>query len=335
MSDRRPQASPPGPGTASPARLSGYLLVAGAFVVFGAIGALVNYATAPESVLLGLRFGIAALALSAVYARPRTVAAWRQPGVPGRLLLMGALDAASQLCFFIALRETGVAVGMFLFYSGPMFVALLAPRFSRQTTDRAVWPSLTLAPVGLATILAPGLIGEGAHLSPLGVAAGVASAVLWALFMLVMKSLTRHLESGPIVLAECILDTAFLLPLALWQTLGTGYTITSHDLLSGVLLGVVCTAVTYLMFVEGLGRIRVQHASILGYLEPVSAPTVAQGAMRRSHALARDAKGRRFRYASSGRGACSGAAHAALCRELQASRHLPSLPARRERPAAG
>ena len=285
--------------------------------------------------LLGLRFGIAALALSAVYARPRTVAAWRQPGVPGRLLLMGALDAASQLCFFIALRETGVAVGMFLFYSGPMFVALLAPRFSRQTTDRAVWPSLTLALVGLATILAPGLIGEGAHLSPLGVAAGVASAVLWALFMLVMKSLTRHLESGPIVLAECILDTAFLLPLALWQTLGTGHTITAHDLLSGVLLGVVCTAVTYLMFVEGLGRIRVQHASILGYLEPVSAPTVAQGAMRRSHALARDAKGRRFRYASSGRGACSGAAHAALCRELQASRHLPSLPARRERPAAG
>ena len=42
-----------------------------------------------------------------------------------------------------------------------------------------------------------------------------------------------------------------------------------------MLLGVVCTAVTYLMFVEGLGRIRVQHASILGYLEPVSAPVYA------------------------------------------------------------
>jgi drug/metabolite transporter (DMT)-like permease len=40
-------------------------------------------------------------------------------------------------------------------------------------------------------------------------------------------------------------------------------------------LGLVCTALAYTLWTEGVSRIRVQHASILGYLEPVSAPLYA------------------------------------------------------------
>ena len=37
----------------------------------------------------------------------------------------------------------------------------------------------------------------------------------------------------------------------------------------------VCTALAYLMWTYGMGMIKVQHSSILGYLEPVSAPIYA------------------------------------------------------------
>jgi drug/metabolite transporter (DMT)-like permease len=66
-----------------------------------------------------------------------------------------------------------------------------------------------------------------------------------------------------------------LLPLALWQTVGAGYRLTTTDLLAGLILGLVCTALAYTMWTEGTGRIRVQHSSILGYLEPVTAPIYA------------------------------------------------------------
>jgi drug/metabolite transporter (DMT)-like permease len=261
--------------TRNAAQVRGYALVAGSYVIFGAIGALVNYATAPESLLLVLRFGTASVVLTLFFARRKTFAQYLRPGVAARMLLMGVLDTGALICFFIALRETGVAAGMFLFFSGPVFVALLAPRLAKQPTDRVVWPSLALALAGLAAILMPGLTGAATHFSALGVGFGVAGAGIWAFFMMVMKSLTRNVSSEAIVLGECWMDCVFMLPLALWQTIGSGYSLTSHDVISGVTLGIVCTALAYWMFVVGLRHIRVQHASILGYLEPVTAPLYA------------------------------------------------------------
>lgn len=37
----------------------------------------------------------------------------------------------------------------------------------------------------------------------------------------------------------------------------------------------ICTALAYTMWTAGMGLIKVQHSSILGYLEPVSAPLYA------------------------------------------------------------
>jgi hypothetical protein len=40
-------------------------------------------------------------------------------------------------------------------------------------------------------------------------------------------------------------------------------------------MGLVGTALAYMLYIEGVRRVRVEHASILGYLEPVSAPLYA------------------------------------------------------------
>ena len=52
----------------------GYLLVAGSFLIMGLIGVLVEWATAPESALLVLRFATAGLVLGVVFARRRPLA---------------------------------------------------------------------------------------------------------------------------------------------------------------------------------------------------------------------------------------------------------------------
>jgi drug/metabolite transporter (DMT)-like permease len=71
------------------------------------------------------------------------------------------------------------------------------------------------------------------------------------------------------------MDAIVILPLALWQVTVSGLSITAHDLVAAAILGLICTAVAYTLWVEGMGRIRVQHSAILGFLTPVVAPLVA------------------------------------------------------------
>ncbi|MCX6371723.1 MAG: EamA family transporter [Actinobacteria bacterium] len=253
----------------------GYLLVAGSFLIMGLIGTLVDWATAPESALLVIRFATAGVVLGVVFARRRPLAGAFAAGVWPRLLLMGLVDALTLLLFFVAIRGTSVAIGMFLQFLAPVWVALLAPCVFRVRTERIVYPALAVALGGLVVILAPTLLGEGIRISVGGVAAGLAGGVGYAVFQLVVKDLTKRVSAVTIVFTEAWLDALILLPLALWQTVGAGYQLTTRDLVAGVILGVVCTALAYMMWTFGMGLIKVQHSSILGYLEPVSAPLYA------------------------------------------------------------
>ena len=78
-----------------------------------------------------------------------------------------------------------------------------------------------------------------------------------------------------IALAEMVVDAVLLLPLAVWQVVDGAYRLSGHDLVVTLVLAVLCTAIPYVLYVEGMRRVRVEHASILGYLEPVSAPFYA------------------------------------------------------------
>ncbi len=253
----------------------GYLLVAGSFLIMGLIGALVEWATAPESALLVLRFATAGLVLGVIFARRRPLAGAADRSVWPRLLLMAAIDAFTLLLFFVAIRGTSVAIGMFLQFLAPVWVALIAPRIFRARTEAIVYPALAIALAGLVVILAPSLLGEGIKLSPWSVTAGLLAGFGYAAFQLVVKDLTTRVSAVTIVFTEAWLDALILLPLALWQTVGAGYQLTTRDLVAGIILGVVCTALAYLMWTYGMGMIKVQHSSILGYLEPVSAPIYA------------------------------------------------------------
>lgn len=275
MTRLRPSGRGVEAGAARRRSASGYALVAGAFAIMGLIGTLVEWATAPESALLVLRFVVAGLVLGVVFARRRPLAGARDRAVWPRLLLMGAIDATSLLLFFVAMRATGVATGMFLQFLAPVWVAVIAPRVLGSRTDPVVYPALVLALGGLAVILAPSFVGGGESLPWWGAGAGLLAGLGYAAFQLAVKDLTARMSSVGIVIAEAWIDAAILLPLALWQTVGSGYGLTTRDLAAGLILGLVCTALAYTMWTEGVGRIRVQHSSILGYLEPVTAPLYA------------------------------------------------------------
>jgi drug/metabolite transporter (DMT)-like permease len=254
---------------------SGYAMVAGSFLLIGLSGTLVTWATAPASLLLVLRFAVATLGIGIVFGRRRRLTGLKDRALWPRLLLMGALDAAALLLYFVAIRETGVAIGTFLFFIQPVWVALLAPRYLGDATGRLVYVAIGLALGGLVVLLVPVALGDSVSVSALGLVAGLASGFCYAGFALVTKGLSRRVGSIAMVLTECALDTLFLLPLALWQVLGAGYGLTRRDLLVALILGLLVTAVGYTLWMEGIRWVPVQRSAVLGFLTPVAAPIYA------------------------------------------------------------
>jgi drug/metabolite transporter (DMT)-like permease len=254
---------------------AGYAIVLAGYLLMSATAPLVAFTHAPTGVVLSLRMAIAATALAALFARRGFFRDWRRPGNAPRLLLMGALSAGCALLFFVAIRMTTVAVAMLLMFMMPVWVALIAPRLFRTRREPVVVPALGLALGGLLVILLPDLL-SGVSVSVTGVALGAAAGLSYAAFALVVKGLTRRgVAATTISLTEAALDALFVLPLALWQLADTGQGLTVRDLTAIVLMGLVCTAFAHTLWAEGTRRVRVEHVSILGYVEPVAAAVYA------------------------------------------------------------
>lgn len=256
----------------SPGRWRGYGETFGAALVNGSIGTIVSYATMPVVMLVSLRMWFAAGALALVLAPRR---AWPRPrdrATALRLVLLGLVLAANLTLYFVAIRVTGVAVAIFTSYLAPVYVAALGPRFSGGRTGAVEVVALSVALAGMLAILVPGLRGAG--LSPGGVAAGLGAGAFYAAYLLLGKSLRRRgLEGTGIVFVISAVTALVLLPWGLAQSTAADFT--GVNVLMAAVLGVVTTALTFSLFVDGLHYVKVQHASIMGYIEPVSAPLYA------------------------------------------------------------
>ena len=164
---------------------------------------------------------------------------------------------------------------MFLLFLMPVWVALAAPRLFKTPREPLVWPALGLALAGLAVILVPDLLGEGVKVSVAGLLAALFTGFGYATYAVSVKGLTKIVSSSTISMAEAALDTLFVLPLALWQFQSTDYRLDGKAWVAAIVMGVFCTAIPYTLWIVGTKRVRVEHVTILGYIEPVAGPLYA------------------------------------------------------------
>jgi len=253
----------------------GYVIVVISYLGMAGSAPLVAWADAPEAIILCLRMAFAALALGVVFLRRPMLADWRRPGAAWRLILMAAMSSLTLLLFFYAVRHTSVAIAMFLLFLMPVWVALAAPRIFKSPREPIVWPALGLALAGLTVILLPDLLGEGVKLSLAGLLAALFTGFGYATYTVSVKGLTKIVAPSTISMAEAACDTLFVLPLALWQFSSTSYHLDGKAWIAAIVMGVLCTAIPYTLWIEGTRRVRVEHVTIIGYIEPVAGPLYA------------------------------------------------------------
>jgi len=250
-------------------------MVGGSAVMFGATGAWVGMTDLPASTVICMRMALAAVMVALLGGAGRWLRQSQRPGVSRRLLALGLLDALQLYTFMLALRHLDVALAVFLSYMSPIYIALVAPRLLKQRTEPVVVAALVLAVSGIVVMLAPGLMDPALRVSTLGVALGLASGLLLAVFFLIAKTLSADVDGSTMLISNGVIVAAVMLPLALIQWAGAGFAFTVTDLWAVLALAVFSTALGGTVFLHGMRYIPVQHTSIVGLLEPASAPVFA------------------------------------------------------------
>ena len=116
---------------------------------------------------------------------------------------------------------------------------------------------------------------------------------MYAVYLLFAKSLRGlGVRSTPVGFAESALTAAAMLERGLLAVGAAHYQYAGTDLLMAALLGLVTTAFSFSVFMDGLHYVRVEHAGIIAYVEPVSAPLYALAARRSAQLPGRSPAGR-------------------------------------------
>jgi drug/metabolite transporter (DMT)-like permease len=247
-------------------RTAGFLLMLLSGACFGALGLfgrLAYEAGVDVPTLLFLRFGIAGVVLLAVMvARGERFPRGR---VLGSLVLLGAVGYVSEsLAYFAALTMASAGLVALLLYLFPALVALLSVVVNRERLSRPKVVAIGLALGGTALTIDPGGSGR-----PLGIALGVLTAVIYAVYVFISSRVVG--PAGPLASSTVILGSAGvvygLMVLGrgpMWPQTGVGW--------AAVLgLALVSTVAAVLTFFAGLERVGPVIASLLSTLEPVVA----------------------------------------------------------------
>ncbi|HEU5101820.1 MAG TPA: EamA family transporter [Roseiflexaceae bacterium] len=191
------------------------------------------------------------------------------------MLLMGALMALYQVCYFAAIERVGVAIAVLVtLCTAPVMIALLSALLLRERLTGAVLLALVCALAGTAMLVGVGPDTSGARKDTLvGVLLALGSAFGYTVLTLCSRALAgRYHALQPITIGFAA-GALLLLPFALATGFVFSYPAGGWALL--LYLGLVPTALAYVLFLSGIRRITATVASIVTLVEPLTSTTLA------------------------------------------------------------
>ncbi len=252
----------------------GALLIVAAAVTWATTGATMKLVAATGSPISPLLVGFLRVAIAA----PCLCLAARWLGGPiqlpsggdrRRFLVAGLAMGLFQPFYFWGVAKTSVAIGSLIaICSAPLLITVLAALFLDERIDRRTWTALLVGIAGTAllTVGPHGLSGL-----PPGFLAGVAlelvAGLCYAIYAVTVKSLVHRAPPLTIAAGTFSVAALTLLPVLLveWPVADLrGWTLL-------VYLGVVPTAVAYVLYAIGLRTTPVTVSGVLTLLEPLTA----------------------------------------------------------------
>ena len=176
-------------------------------------------------------------------------------------LLAAGMFILTQFLFITSTKLTTAANAIFLQYTAPIYVVLLAFWFLHEKPSRVDWLSMLIIFIGLTLFFGDKLSTEGFYGNLLAILSGVTSAVM-------MVSFRAQKDGNPAEsnLIAFLITVEFGFPFVLKET----WTVESWSILA--FLGVFQIGFAFIFFTQGIKHIPALEANLIGTLEPVLNP---------------------------------------------------------------
>ncbi|MFD1021092.1 DMT family transporter [Thalassobacillus hwangdonensis] len=183
-------------------------------------------------------------------------------------MIAGIGVAGNFTFYFLSIQSASIAVAATLMYTAPIFVLLFSFLFGIERSTWFKWGAIASVLAGIA-LLTGAYDPDDISVSFLGMAAGLASALSYALFIFGFKNAC---ENGT---PQTLLTTAFLsfsIILLLFADKGeVASVVTSSDLGWFVLMGILGAGISFILYVIGIRRTAPSTAAMVAMIEPVTA----------------------------------------------------------------
>lgn len=194
---------------------------------------------------------------------------WPVPGERIAAFLLGAIGYMVESTFFFMGLERGTAAAVsLLFYAYPAIVMLIEVAIGRARPSAAALAALALAAGGTVVVV---MAGGDVAISTAGTGFALASALSFALYLLVSHALMRDTE--PLVSAAWVACGASIGQAA--RGLATGELVNPGDRLGLLLLNGVATAAAFGLMFAALRRLGPGPTAVVMTLEAVFAVLLA------------------------------------------------------------
>jgi RarD protein len=243
--------------------ISGYLYVLAAMLIWGSVGVFVRFADQPAATIVFVRVAVAFIALAVYMLVTRQPVSFGRNR--GRVLLSGVVLALNWLFFFKAIQTTTIGNAVLTYYLSPVFSILWARLFLGEKLEVKVIWALALAASGVGLMLSNYEFSLQSS-DFIGILFGLAGALFYSMVVVMAKSIT-DVSSASLVLAQMGVASLIFLPIAWANPTEVGIV----SLGSMFVMGLVHSALALGLYFAGLKKIKVQHASILSYVDPASA----------------------------------------------------------------
>lgn len=235
-----------------------------AAVLFGISGIFGNLIHSNAFVIGFGRSIFAILAMTILSVRFRLVP-WRIPfKVFYTLVLSGILLAAHWVTFFYAIKVGNVAMATLGFACFPACVALFEMLFFKEKIAATEYGMLLCVSIGLIMVTPSFDLSNG---GTLGLIWGVISGILYGANVVINRYNMEMTTGVQICWWQCVVVLIVLCPFSVSQL----STVPKMDWLWIACLGLLCTGLSYYLFISSLTAIKAKTASIIIALEPVYA----------------------------------------------------------------
>jgi drug/metabolite transporter (DMT)-like permease len=160
-----------------------------------------------------------------------------------------------------ATKETTAANAIFLQYTAPVYVIMLAPFLLHENLRRSDMLALSICLAGIGVLF----FGNQGETDATGLWLGVGSGLFYGLFLLWLRRL-RYADPIAVTFVNCVGVGVLLAPVpGVWD-------VDTRDIGLLALMGLVQFALPYVLFTAGLRLISGAEASLIALIEPVLNP---------------------------------------------------------------